>query len=80
MLDCYPNPATDRLTVNVSQSAAAGGELVISGMTGQVMDRFTLKYPLVSFELNLMDYPPGIYLVTFQDPSGIRLHKKICRQ
>lgn len=76
----YPNPATDQLTVNLTQSADANYEVSVTDMKGrqvrslQVNGAETLQLPVGSLK-------PGAYVVTVLDEDGGLLkYKKILVQ
>jgi len=77
-LDLYPNPAVDKLNLNLESKSSGEYQLTIFNHLGQqtIAKNITLNSEMQSsFEINLEDYNSGIYLLSLRNDEGI-LSKK----
>lgn len=56
----YPNPASHTVHCKI-QGDIADGEMVIYDMTGRVMDRVNIRQGTKAFQVEVSEYPAGIY-------------------
>lgn len=75
-LQLYPNPTRTDLQINVPNLKV--GEYSITSMTGQVVERGTMRGP--EMNLDVRSYPAGVYMVQVITPSGDRFRKEFIRQ
>lgn len=68
----YPIPAKNE--VHISFKGAKGQEVVITNLTGQVLDRVILSSE-GSATVNTTDYPQGMYFVEVQGANMVKTHK-----
>lgn len=69
-LKVYPNPAADRLTVEVEDGILLG--LRLSDMSGRVLEdvQFFRQYALREYRLSLAALPPGVYVLSVRTDRG----------
>ncbi len=60
MQNIYPNPAKDRLTVEVSSDI---DQIIVRNTFGQVIQQ--VNQPSVKTEINLNNLPVGLYNISF---------------
>lgn len=74
----YPNPAQDRVTVDLSLSRSEDVTIKVLGLQGQVL-RTELRPAFSSgqVELNLSDLAAGIYLVQVSTPRGAVMRRLV---
>lgn len=70
----YPNPATNKVQVKLSNNSSYPATLTIQNLTGQVVKSFDLGTGNINAELEVNDLPKGVYLVrtTVADKTGSR--------
>lgn len=69
LLSAYPNPATDKITVEVNDSQV--DQLVITDLYGREMETILMTSEKTLIDLN--NYPNGLYLIHALGQSGKRL-------
>jgi Secretion system C-terminal sorting domain len=72
-INIYPNPATDRITIESS-----GGTLKILNLTGQVVYNTTLSSNKQT--ISIKDLLPGVYLIQLLTDSGLVIHKEMIKE
>lgn len=65
----YPNPVTDKLTVEISEDDAASAVLYLYDATGRLLDRYTFNGTSV-FYVNMSAYPHGNYFLLLRTPKS----------
>lgn len=58
----YPNPAVSSITIPYEVNGQNAVEMVIYNVAGMVMDRVMLKPGETSVEVNVANYPSGVYV------------------
>ncbi len=71
----FPNPTTDVL--NIETNSFEGTSIQVVDLMGKVLLEKTLDSERE--QINLQDYPSGIYLVKWQDSEGMITTKKVIR-
>lgn len=67
MVSVYPNPATDYVSVSLSEGDWSGGSLQLINLSGQTVlsrDLSDIGYGQEVITLNLPDLPPGYYIIS----------------
>ncbi|MCU0358759.1 MAG: T9SS type A sorting domain-containing protein, partial [Cyclobacteriaceae bacterium] len=81
-LKVYPNPVSDRLTLEYRPYRNEPVAVTMSTNQGQVLSEH-LEYPqkdgIVRHTVDLGTYPEGMYLLTVTTKSGIRYTRKVIR-
>ena len=71
LIDLYPNPVADELTIRTTKELESDLTLTISDSYGHVLGEFIIPMGTYKKQLDLNNYPAGIYTVTvFQ--NGVR--------
>jgi hypothetical protein len=66
MFKLYPNPTSDRVFVNIVLTETTEVQLEVMSITGQVLQSFEPRANLEqNYEINMTDYPSGVYLARF---------------
>ena len=75
----YPNPTNGFVHIDLSgQEENLPKQVSIYSVTGQIIDSYIFNFQ--SFEINLQNYPSGVYILKMTDNSGIVLQEKIIKQ
>ena len=75
----YPNPTNGLLHIDLSgQEESLSKQVSIYSVTGQIIDSYVFNSH--NFEINLQDYPSGIYIIKVTDETGIVLQGKIIKR
>ncbi|MFT5645783.1 MAG: hypothetical protein ACI976_000457, partial [Aureispira sp.] len=62
----YPNPTSGRVFVNIVLTETTEVQLDVMSITGQVLQSFEPRENLEqNYEINMTDYPSGVYLARF---------------
>lgn len=69
-----PNPAKTNVNLSLANDELLGTEATIVNITGQTVHSFMIKES--KMELNVAQYPAGIYLVKFSNGSLLRFTKQ----
>jgi hypothetical protein len=77
----YPNPASNNLTVNVLSKETTKANLVITNLMGQVVysQNVALETGANQFNLSVLNYSSGFYLVNVKTSKGSSTQKLIVR-
>ena len=67
-----PNPVKDILTLNISGDLAKEKQIVVIDMTGKVMYQSENVSQSGNMEINMANWPGGIYMVQCTDASGTK--------
>ncbi len=72
-----PNPASTQLTISISEEHN-GSTLTLSDLTGRVV----LKSEITNLksEINIAEFPNGVYLATLTTPNGQRAVRKVVKK
>jgi len=72
ILDMYPMPVQDVLTVNISSNNNANANLFITDMLGQVVfsQVVDVNHDFNTFEVVVSDFADGVYFLTVENASG----------
>jgi hypothetical protein len=65
VVSAYPNPANDKVTVNVTGATAKEASIVVADMAGRVLRNVAATG--AATEVNIADLPSGIYLLKYND-------------
>lgn len=76
LLQIYPNPASNNITINLPKKTSV---LSIYNYAGQLVEQKTLGNNEQIIQLNVADFPSGIYLLQVQGKDAIHF-KKIVKQ
>ncbi len=71
-----PNPASDNIRITVSRPQKKGS-IALSNLQGKVVYTALLPDDAVNFDIQTIDFSPGIYQLTIRDDQGERSIKKI---
>ena len=74
MASVYPNPARDRITINVADKSLLNTNAVLTDLNGKVMQRISITQ--TSTPVNVSSYMRGMYLLKFSDGSSIKIVKE----
>ena len=75
----YPNPTDGTISIDLSEyEEGTFKQVMVYAITGQIVYSFMPKSP--NFEINLQDYPSGIYFIKVTDETGIVLQGKIIKR
>ena len=69
----YPNPAISEITIK----AKSGDKVSIFNQTGSLVSEFIMNADVI--HLNICDFSPGIYILTFEGEEGI-VHGKLIKR
>ena len=77
----YPNPASDKLYIDISNASAGAIEMIVSDLTGKQIMAKTAYAEVGSqrLELNTSALPGGMYLLILQQSSGKTMSYKFTR-
>ena len=78
-INVYPNPASEQLTVEVTNFNVVIKELVLVNTMGQVVDKIIPTFNKKVYEFNVAHYSKGIYLMNIVSDKGV-ITKKIIVQ
>jgi|SRR6185312_12514811 len=70
----YPNPAIDRITINISNNSLLNSRAVISDLNGKVLQTITLTQ--TATPVNISQYQRGMYIVKFVDGNSVKIVKE----
>ena len=72
----FPNPTKSSFNVTASFSTTLKGEIELTNLLGQVLNRFSFNNSSLKEEFDVSQLPTGIYLVTLKTEGG-QLTKKL---
>jgi hypothetical protein len=70
----YPNPARDRITININDNGLLNSKALITDLNGKVLQTITLTQTATS--VNISQYMRGMYVVKFVDGSSVKVVKE----
>ena len=65
ILNVYPNPAKDKITVSIKEYAGKGGSLVLTDIEGKAVKSVVVKSAECSIDVK--DLAAGVYLLQYED-------------
>ncbi|MDA3929382.1 MAG: T9SS type A sorting domain-containing protein [Prolixibacteraceae bacterium] len=71
---CYPNPATDQLTIRSKSANELAFSIEIKSLTGELYYQ-EISSKRSAFKLDVSSYSPGLYLLTIQTELGYSCRK-----
>lgn len=74
-ISVYPNPATDKVTIQFLETVEA--EVMLTGSMGNVLSTTSVKTTDNKVELDVKNYGAGVYLLLVKTSSAISVHKLI---
>ena len=75
----YPNPTSGVISVRfIENGESAQKQVSVYTITGQIVHSYVFNSQ--TFEIDMCDYPRGLYLIEVTGNSGIVLQKKIIKQ
>jgi uncharacterized protein (DUF433 family) len=74
VVNAYPNPVANKLTITLSK-VEANGKVTISNIEGKVVKSFMLN-ELVN-TVDVSELPQGIYLLNLQSDAGSSIRKMV---
>ena len=75
----FPNPANGFVHIELlEQKGNTNKQLSVYTITGQIIDSYIFNSH--NFEINLQNYPSGIYIIKVTDETGIVLQEKIIKK
>jgi hypothetical protein len=66
----FPNPAADKLNITTSFKNETSGTLVLYNITGHIAYQYEFKGDLLSHEIDLEIYSPGMYMLEIRTENG----------
>jgi hypothetical protein len=79
-LTMYPNPATDKLNIDLGKDASGDAMIAITNMAGQVVSYSKRTNVNGIVEVSLQGFQPGSYSVTVNFADGSRGSQRIIKQ
>jgi hypothetical protein len=70
----YPNPARDKVTINISDNSLLHTKALLTDANGKVLQRISINS--TATPVNLSQYVRGMYLLKFQDGSSAKIVKE----
>jgi hypothetical protein len=70
----FPNPARDRITININDNSLLNSKAVITDLNGKVLQSITLTQ--TATPVNISQYMRGMYVVKFVDGSSVKVVKE----
>jgi hypothetical protein len=70
----FPNPARDRITININDNSLLNSKAVITDLNGKVLQSITLSQ--TATPVNISQYMRGMYVVKFVDGSSVKVVKE----
>ena len=77
IMNIYPNPAKDNLTVNFTEQSMVGSTISITNSVGEVVIKETLN--ALAQQINLGQMPEGVYLVRVIHKTSVATGKLIIK-
>lgn len=78
-MNCYPVPAGDHLSVEITSPSPAPKTLVLTNLTGQCIRSEIVNTLSSSITWDISDLPSGMYLVRLYDQSASVITRKIVK-
>lgn len=77
-LSVFPNPTSDQLNVRLQSDLAQLKNYRLFDIQGRLLQQATVSTQ--EFELQLTDFPPGLYLLELQTSTDQRLHRRVVKK
>ncbi|MEP7265647.1 MAG: T9SS type A sorting domain-containing protein [Bacteroidota bacterium] len=74
---CYPNPATENVTLKVSSPINTKLHCCITDITGKSI--YEMYFTGNTYQVSVKSFPPGIYIIRIQDLDGNVAMKKMVK-
>ena len=72
----YPNPADNRLTIELPARAQNSMGMSIYNAHGQLIEQLSIDVPIKQVDVNTAEYDPGVYLLRIDHPTAGHIQKK----
>ena len=72
----YPNPADNRLTIELPARAQNSMGMSIYNAHGQLIEQLSIDVPIKQVDVNTAEYDPGVYLLRIDHPTAGHIRKK----
>lgn len=76
-LNCYPNPVSEIATVVYELPEGVSGDIIITGILGNEISKYSVKQGSGSIEINCSDLSTGIYFFTLMGNNSVMGVRKI---
>jgi len=70
----YPNPARDKVTINLSDNGLLHTKALLTDANGKVLQRISINS--TATPVNISQYVRGMYLLKFKDGSSVKIVKE----
>ena len=77
--DVYPNPATDVVTVELSEAGSADAQVEVLDIKGQVVSSEVLTAGQSSIQVNTSTLASGVYTVRVKSESGVATERVVIK-
>ncbi|MFO7618025.1 MAG: T9SS type A sorting domain-containing protein [Bacteroidales bacterium] len=78
-LDCYPNPAGDRVTVDFSAFGSQAWRIELIDLSGKPVRTVNPELPAGRITWDIGGLPPGLFLIRMSDQQGRTLTRNLIR-
>ena len=79
-ISVYPNPTTGLVNLSTDEDKQRFSEITLLNLNGQVLNTYNAGRLVDHFQLDLSQYPPGMYMLQYRTDSGIGFSKiKVAR-
>lgn len=68
-LDVYPNPASDKLNINIINRNHIDGTVTLTDITGRFISQTAISKTNTAIDVSTLS--PGVYILKYQDGTGI---------
>lgn len=79
ILKVYPNPTNGMVTVFMSEVLSSNVEMVLTDLSGKILEHFKTDSGNLTYQLNLSAYTSGVYIIKVNTAKGIYTEKVIKR-
>lgn len=77
--DVYPNPATDKVVVEVSETSSEDANITVFDVNGQIVSSTVLNAGKSSVEVNTSALASGVYTVRVNSQAGIATERLVIK-
>jgi len=77
--DVYPNPATDKVVVEVSETSSEDANITVFDVNGQIVSSTVLNAGQSSVEVNTSALASGVYTVRVNSQAGIATERLVIK-
>jgi Secretion system C-terminal sorting domain/LVIVD repeat len=78
-ISIYPNPTTDFIGINLSNTNSTLIEIKILDLTGRTIETRPVRKGENNIRIRVSDYPSGVYMISFTTDQGTKVRKFIKR-